>query len=53
MAMIILSYYKIRVVCLSITEGQWKRFDLEAQEAVSLAIEHSKLDVGDLREWQS
>ena len=27
------------VVCLSITGGQWKLFDLKTQEAVSLAIE--------------
>ena len=35
------------------TEGQRKRFDLEAEDAVSLAIEQQRLQLGDLCEWQS
>ena len=31
--------YSCPSVCLSITGGQWKRFDLETKETVSLAIE--------------
>ena len=30
----------------SVMEGQWKRFDPEKQEAVSLAIERQKLELG-------
>ena len=33
-------------VCQSVTGGQWKRFDLKTQDAVSLAIEHFNLAVG-------
>ena len=39
--------------CLSVTGGQRKLFDLEIQEAVYLAIERWKLELGDLCEWQS
>ena len=41
------------VCCLSVTEGHWKRFDLEASVAVSLAMERTKLELGDLCERQS
>ena len=37
-------------VRLSVMEGQQKRFDLEIQEAVSLAMEHRKLEIHDLCE---
>ena len=37
---------------LSVTGGQRKRFDPEAQVAVSLAIEHKKLELGGLCERQ-
>ena len=37
-------------VCLSVTGGQRKRFDPETQEAVSLAIQCKKLELGDLCE---
>ena len=39
--------------CLSVTGGQQKRFDLKTQEAVYLAIEHLKVELGDLCERQS
>ena len=41
-------YTKITVVRLSVTEGQRKRFDLETQEAVYLAAQRLKLELGDL-----
>ena len=45
---------KITVVrCLSVTEGHQKRFDLKAPVAVYLAMEHTKLELGDLCEQQS
>ena len=40
-------------VCLSVTEGHRKQFDLEASVAVYLAMEHTKLKLGDLCERQS
>ena len=49
---IILHYTKIIVVrlcvCPSVTGGHRKRFDPEKQEAVSLAIEQQKLELGNL-----
>ena len=52
---IILLYkiYSCLSVCLSVTGGQRKRFDCETQEAVHLAIERLKLELGDLCEQQS
>ena len=48
---------KIIVICLSIrpsvTEGQWKRFDLKTQGAVRLALERKKLQLGILCEHKS
>ena len=51
-------YIKIIVVrcpsvCLSVTEGHQKRFDLEASVAVYLAMERTKIKLGDLCEQQS
>ena len=48
-------YIKIIVVrcpsvCLSVTGGHWKQFDLEASVAVYLAMERTKLKLGDLCE---
>ena len=43
------NYTQIVFVRLSVTGG---RFDPETQEAVSLAIERKKLELGDLCEWQ-
>ena len=43
-------YIKIMVVCPSAMEGQWKRFDLETQGAVSLAPDQKKLQLGNLCE---
>ena len=40
-------------VCLSVTEGHQKWFDLEASEDVYLAMERTKLELGDLCEQQS
>ena len=45
--------YKIIVVRPSVTGGQRKRFDFETQEAVYLAIERWKLELGDLCERHS
>ena len=39
--------------CLSVTEGQRIRFDLETSVAVSLAIKHTKLKLGNFCERQS
>ena len=39
-------YIKILVVRVCVTGGQRKRFDLETQGAVSLAVERKKLDIG-------
>ena len=51
------SYTKIIVVCPcvrpSVTGGQWKQFDLEKQEAIFLAIEQQRLQLGYLCERQS
>ena len=45
---------KILVVrCLSVTEGHRKRFDLEASVPVSLTMERTMLELGDLCERQS
>ena len=48
-------YIKISCVCVrsSVTEGQWKRFDLETQSAVSLAVERKRLHIDNLCEHQS
>ena len=49
-------YINMIVVCLSVhlsvTGGQQKRFDHKKQEAVSLAIEQQRLQLGDLSERQ-
>ena len=37
----------------SVAEGQRKRFDLETPAAVSRAVEHRKVELGDLCERQS
>ena len=37
----------------SVTGGQRKRFDLETQDAVSLAVELQKVEMGSLYERQS
>ena len=50
---IIIAIIKILVVRPSVTGGQQKRFDLEKQETVSLAIEQQRLQLGDLCERQS
>ena len=44
---------KIIFVCPSVTGGHRKRFDLEASVAVYLAMERTKLELGDLCERQS
>ena len=51
-------YIKIIVVqcpsvCLSVTEGHRKQFDLEASVAVYLAMERTNLKLGDLCKRQS
>ena len=51
-ATILHHYIKILVVHPSVTGGQRKRFDVEQQETVSLAIEQQRLQLGDLCEWQ-
>ena len=49
--------YKIIVVCLSVrqsvTEGQWKPFDLETQDTVSLTANCCRLELGDFCACQS
>ena len=32
-------YAKLQLCVRQLTEGQWKRFDLETQDAISLAVE--------------
>ena len=39
--------YSCVSTCLSVTEGQRKRFDLETQDAVSLAADSKRLELGD------
>ena len=39
LAPLLISYINMIVVCPSITEGQWKQFDLETQGTVSLALD--------------
>ena len=40
-------------VCLSAMEDHGKGFELEASVTVYLAMEHMKLELGNLCEWQS